>query len=598
MQNKTTNMKFETKDLLNEVELEIMITSIFTDDKSELIASKISKYIFSYKKCLYRLQTNNTYLCLEGDLKDLLTVEVSSYLSTSARALDSVIQQNLNLKYKKEFVCTFSNAKISTYALQLMNRFKKDDIVLDVTLNEIHFNNGYMDLKTLEFKQRDLTKHFITRYIKRNYTKSNEKNRNIMMKEVRKIIPNNEDLEAILMEFGSALTGESSRDQSALFFLGLGSAGKSILMKLAKYVLECYLLEMKSDAFSMGSKTDKIMNSYLTAVCARITWINEIKDIKMDISLFKEFVEGVLQTTQLYSDGMCHITHYSKLFGTANTMPNIHIDSGTSRRIKGITCKSEFTDESEGKPKVDHSKHIYKDDKHFITNFEKNEGLLNAWFDILSSYSARWITGEKIKYSDNFIETKSTIVSTNDTTQDFIDSYIKITNEDKDRIGKLEMMRLFKIMYPQKFISPQQLLGDLKNHKIMYMSKYRCENIQGCYVGVKLRDNKNDGPKWIGNNKNNMDDYYAQLEDENMKLKKQLQLSKQSEVDKLIDTITKDLETRKKLREEETKMINNMKAPEDESDSDDDDEFELDDGTTYKTEYADKITYRMDDIFI
>jgi hypothetical protein len=157
-----SNKQFSQPDLLTVDELETIITSIFTDDKAQLIATKISKYFFVFEKSLYRLQTNDTYSRLEGDLKDMLTVAVSSYLSISAKTLDDIVQQNLNLKYKKEFISTFSNAKISTYALQLIDKFKKEDIVMDVTLNEIHFNNGYMDLKDLVFKQRDLTKHFVT----------------------------------------------------------------------------------------------------------------------------------------------------------------------------------------------------------------------------------------------------------------------------------------------------------------------------------------------------------------------------------------------------------------------------------------------------
>jgi phage/plasmid-associated DNA primase len=147
--------------------------------------------------------------------------------------LDDIVQQNLNLKYKKEFISTFSNAKISTYALQLIDKFKKDDIIMDVTLNEIHFNNGYMDLLDLVFKQRDLTKHFVTQYIKRDYEPSTAPNRNIMMKEVRKIIPNKEDLDAVLMVFGSALTGDSCKEQTTMFILGNGNAGKSLFMSLA-----------------------------------------------------------------------------------------------------------------------------------------------------------------------------------------------------------------------------------------------------------------------------------------------------------------------------------------------------------------------------
>lgn len=484
------NKQFSQDDLLTADELELIITSIFNEDKAELIARKVPNHFFIHKKSLYRLQSNDTYLKMDGDMTDNLTVIVCNYLTMSAKALPDVVQQNLNLKYKKDFVSTFSNGKVSTYVLQIKAYFTKPNIELDDTINEIHFNNGYMDLKDKKFKQRDLTKHFITQYIKRDYKKPSKKATKKIMSDVQKIIPIKEDLEAVLMCIGSALTGESGRDQTCLFILGMGSAGKSLFMMLTKAVIDCYFLELKSDAFSVNNKNqDKTLNSYSSNKCIRVSWINEPDDKQIDKSMFKKFVEGVLQTNKLYKEGNHDFPHYSKLFGTANTMPIIPIDSGTERRIQGYTTMSEFTDD---KNKVDESKHIYLKDSNMIENFKKDEDLMNAWFDILVSYAHRWTNGEKIVYSENFKDTKSSIVSTNDTTQDFIDATLILTNEDKDRIGKTEMMALFKEMYPQKFINQQQLLGDLKNHHVKYDPKKRCNNIQGCYVGVKQRTNFDD----------------------------------------------------------------------------------------------------------
>jgi hypothetical protein len=280
---------------------------------------------------------------------------------------------------------------------------------------------------------------------------------------------------------------------------------------------------MKDDTFSANNRNkDKILNSYLSNKCTRISWLNEPKDTCMDASLFKTYVEGMLQTVQLYKDGMCHLQHYSKLIGTSNTMPIIPIDTGTAKRIRGISCNSRFTTNPN---EVDHSKHIYLQNSDFIKEFKEKKCMMDAWFDILASYASRWTNGEEINYSENFVDTKSSIVTTNDTTQDFIDSNLVITDEDKDRIGKTEMLALFKAMYPQKFISPQQLLGDMKNHHIIYQPKYRCDNIQGCYVGVKVR--KGDEPDFddLNNGVKSSDqsiDAMKLLKDENEALKKRI----------------------------------------------------------------------------
>ena len=56
-------MQFEKKDLLTFAEIKIMITSIFPNEKSEIIHNKLINYCFiSDKGILYALQKNITYL--------------------------------------------------------------------------------------------------------------------------------------------------------------------------------------------------------------------------------------------------------------------------------------------------------------------------------------------------------------------------------------------------------------------------------------------------------------------------------------------------------------------------------------------------------
>ena len=564
MELKTFNKTYSPSDLLTSDELETIITSIYTEDKAELIANKVSKYFFINGENLYRLQANDTYKIMDGDLKDKLITTVSNYLSTSAKALSDVMQQNLNLKYKKEFVSTFSNSKIATYVLQLKEYFLKD-IKLDLTLDEIHFNNGYMDLKDLVFKQRDLTKHYITKYINRDYKPSKKKTQNKVLSEVKKIIPNKNDLDSVLAVIGSSLTGKSYEDQTTMFILGNGSAGKSLFMSLTQLAIECYFVELNSNTFSIDNKNkDKILNSYSNQCQIRISWLNEPKDTKMDISLFKTYCEGQLQTVELYKDGMNNFRHYSKLIGTSNTMPNIHIDSGSSRRLTGITCTSRFTD---NKDEVNESEHVYLKNEKLLKELD-NPDLLNAWFDVLAVYAHKWTNGEKVKYSDNFKETKSTILSTNDTTQDFIDAMIEITNDPKDRIGKQDMMTYFKAMYPNKFVSAQQLLGDLKNHNIRYEAQARCNRIQGCYVGVKLKDIDDDDDDEVPPVTNvnvfaqQSNQELEELRKENKILSDQIaKLNKKADV-KNIPDIKRNLENRATQRIEETEFMLSFKFTE------------------------------------
>jgi len=112
--------------------------------------------------------------------------------------------------------------------------------------------------------------------------------------------------------------------------------------------------------------------------------------------------------------------------------------------------------------------------------------LLNAWFDILCESCKRWINGVVPEYTENFNETKSIVMDSNDTFQDFIDPKLTVTNNPCHKIGKNQMHELFSQMYPKKFMTPLQVITSMKEKKIIYDSQVRCDGIKGCFTGVKL----------------------------------------------------------------------------------------------------------------
>ena len=115
---------------------------------------------------------------------------------------------------------------------------------------------------------------------------------------------------------------------------------------------------------------------------------------------------------------------------TSNSMPNILIDSGSSRRLIAYEHVSEFTDDAS---KVDHSKNIYKKDKSLLDKLDSE--MLNAWFDILVAYCVGWMDGKAPKETESFNNAKAAITSSNDIFKDFIDAKIEQTKSTDDRIG-------------------------------------------------------------------------------------------------------------------------------------------------------------------
>jgi len=108
-----------------------------------------------------------------------------------------------------------------------------------------------------------------------------------------------------------ALTGRSTIDQHALFLLGLGSSGKSNLMKITQAAIECYFKEIAGNIFTKGNReSSKLLNTYSIEPYIRVLWINELSDTKMDGPVFKRFCDGDNQTVRLYSDGCFTFKHH------------------------------------------------------------------------------------------------------------------------------------------------------------------------------------------------------------------------------------------------------------------------------------------------
>jgi hypothetical protein len=100
--------------------------------------------------------------------------------------------------------------------------------------------------------------------------------------------------------------------------------------------------------------------------------------------------------------------------------------------------------------------------------------------------------GEEIPIPKSFKEATEEIIETNDNIQDFIDVKLTITTNGKaDRIGKNEMIEIYKEMYPNRGMNHQILKSSLVERGIDWDKEIRGEDgIKGCYYNV-IRKNEN-----------------------------------------------------------------------------------------------------------
>ncbi len=518
----------------------------FIYKKGTMIAKYLKDIIFIRDHIMYMIKPNLTVEPIpDKNQENYILNMVSQLIQDSFNDLREE-QQEL-LQKNKGFASLCKNSGIKSFLPQLLCALQ-EDYDLDSNKHEIHFNNGFIDVRTLEFKQRERP-NYVTSCIPRDYVKSTKKSKDFINDLINKIYPIEEDRKTVLMILGSAFSGSVVNDRTSLFLLGKSSAGKSVIMKLLRIAFSSsYVEEFASDTFEKNNKNaNKIFNEFQRKPNIRISWVNELSSSRTDISLFKKFCEGILQTVSLYKDGFNTIKHDSKVICTSNEMPNLQIDTGTESRILAYNHISKFVDSND---EVDVSKHYYKGDKKLIDKITKNAGYKNAIIDIILDYTTLYIKNNNIKLSQSFKDAKDEIVNANDYIQDFIDSELVITDNDNDRIGKNRMLDLYRAKYPDKRMNVQNMISALKDKNLKYSGQHRIDKIRGCYLCVKEKDQEeqeSEAINYFGVSKKE----HTIVLDENKKLKEQIKelqrlLQEQKDIKSVISkNDTKSITTKK-----------------------------------------------------
>jgi hypothetical protein len=129
-------------------------------------------------------------------------------------------------------------------------------------------------------------------------------------------------------------------------------------------------------------------------------------------------------------------------------------------------------------------------DKELLNKILKNNKFINGLYTILFNYGYKYINKQKISIPKQFIDTKDEILHIIDDNQNFIDNCIEITDADKDRISKIDLFESYKGMFPNKYITERQFFIEMKQKDIKYNSKFRIDGLQGCYYGIKFKNDE------------------------------------------------------------------------------------------------------------
>ena len=479
---------FESKDLLSQDDMvKISSTTTGPNEKAIIIANKLKKYCFVDKlRNLFILNTEIVTYRRVSDTSQDIKILASKLIEQTYNSFDD-FQKRVIIGIDKTLSCMRNNS-IYVYESHLIT-YLIIDVNVDVYYDQIHFRNGYWDLCKGKLKARKVGTHYITKYVDDDYIES--KITTAIRKEVKndlnKTYPDKKDRDCILYKFGKALTGRSTDDQGIFAMLGKGSSGKSTIYQIIKACLPCYIKTLKEDTLAYSASTvDKVINTFISEPQIRLAIVNDAKDTKLNDSVIKNFADGEIDTTKLYCEGSHTVKLYCMLVLIMNTLIQTKIDSGIIRRMKHgmFQHTSEFVDD---KKQVNTEKHIYLKDKQFLNRVKTDTSYRLAFTQILFD-NAKKTYEKSFVPSENFNETFNSILNANNFIGDFIDKYLTITGKEDDRIGKDSMHKEFKLIFPDKMLTSIQLISSLKDQNITYSSKFRCDGLQGCYTGVKFKD--------------------------------------------------------------------------------------------------------------
>lgn len=472
-------------------------------EQSLILTQHLKSDTIISRDCLYLLKDNLIYEAVNSKkIDETITLMISKYINASFNAFskddlaDLYCDEN---KGKRESINNiFTNNAIKSMLPQIKGDLTENNIKFDTYEHKIHFLNGYLDLKTNTFRNRELTVDFISKCINREYNPSSLAQQESIMKHLRKIYPIEEDRNVILLILGRALAGMTPDAQKMTFLLGNGSSGKSTVMKLCKEAFTCYYKELGEDTFSNNlseSKRSKVMNTFKHEPQIRFTCVNEMEDKCINKSMFKLFPEGEVQTVELYQSGSDSVYHRSGLFLPCNTMPNIDWDSGSRRRAEAFEQKSLFICDSNKKHLINEKKHIYEGNSNLIADIVAMN-LLDAWCDILFVRSYNLLNKKQvITYTKSFTEIKNLVVDCDNKFKDFVDTMLFLEETDESvRIHKDEMLERYKEFSENHRITNRQLIPKLKEYSVKYGDQLRVLGypIKGAYYCVrwKVKDDK------------------------------------------------------------------------------------------------------------
>ena len=336
---------------------------------------------------------------------------------------------------------TMKAAKELFYDVDFNDKIDKNSYLLGC-------NNGVVDFEKNVFRPGD-NADYITKSTKLDYipvSKISQEIKDEINEFMRTLFPVPDLLEYMWQMLASCLVG-NNKNQSFHIFTGVGSNGKSLLMKLMKYVLgEYYGVVPLGVVTDKRSKIGSVSPEIFQLIGTRLAVINEPSaGDKINEGPMKALTGGDdIQARALFKSSVTFTPSF-KLAVCTNVLFDIDAtDEGTWRRIKVVPFLSHFADNPDPANEYDFKKDMNLEDK-----------MLKNWVEPFLSMlvEVAFKTGGLVQTKCELVDSKSKEYRNNqDHIMNFIDEKIKEAPGEKIKKGELarEFEDWFKTNYGKR----------------------------------------------------------------------------------------------------------------------------------------------------
>jgi hypothetical protein len=362
-----------------------------------------------------------------------------------------------------------------------------DDIDFDVNEEQmfnLHFKNGVYELNNKRFRLRRKD-DYVSKVLDWNLLPRNKIPQEIfndVLDFFCKVQPNALDRKFMIDWLAYCLDGKNQKQKMKMNIGYTAENGKSTEFNIHDKVFPIYTTKLDAETFNLNySKRHKQLRQLLEEP-VRLTYIEEMRDEKLDGNFLKEFIDGTKINCEILFGTKITKSIQAKLSTCGNKDFNLSSCKGIERRGLVQHYKSQFKKKDE---EVNEAKNIFKRVDNFENRFD-DELYKNAYLHILLDHY------NDFNVPDKFVNNFKNIIDDYNELETCIMFKYEITDNPNDKLYKQDLVDYVnKTLYNGKSImNSHKLIKEIKKYNIGYESRKRItgSNKQGIFTHIKVKD--------------------------------------------------------------------------------------------------------------